>query len=415
MPADFDLVVIGGGPAGVFAALAAAEAAPGLRLLILERGAQPLAKVRISGGGRCNVTNACADPAQLVTFYPRGGAELRGPFTRFGPAETAAWFARRGVALKTEADGRQFPTTDRSQTIVDCLLEAVRQAGIALRTRCAVQALARQSEVFQVGCGEETITAGRVILAAGGGSADAYALAAGLGHTIIPPVPSLFTFTVRDARLEGLAGIAAEAALTLWAGAARGKPYTAAGPLLITHWGLSGPAVLRLSAWGARALAEAGYQARLGVNWLPPHTPESLLPALQAERAAHPARLVSVRSPALAGAARLPERLWPRLAAAAGIAAGQAWGGLSNQGLRALAGALTRTEFQIVGKGAFKEEFVTCGGVSLKEVDFRSLQSRRCPGLYFAGEVLDIDGLTGGFNFQAAWTTGWLAGTSAAA
>ncbi len=413
---SFDIAVIGGGAAGFFGALAAAEARPGARIIILERGTHPLAKVKISGGGRCNVTHACFDPAELVAYYPRGAQELRGPFTRFGPGGTAAWFEARGVALKTEADGRMFPVTDDSQTVMDCLMGEAARLGVQVQSRCAVQALEKAGEGFVLrGAGFEPLTAGKVLLAAGGNSTGAYALAAGLGHTMIPPVPSLFTFNLADTRLAGLAGISvALSELTLLGETAhrgdtahRGaSPLRASGPLLVTHWGLSGPAVLRLSAWGARTLAGSGYHARLRVNWVPGHAAETILAALLTEKSASPKAHAARRDPL----GLLPQRLWRSLALAAGVADAQAWGDTPNRALRRLAEELTSGEFEITGKGVFKEEFVTCGGVSLCEVNFRTMESRVCAGLYLAGEILDIDGLTGGFNFQSAWTTGWIAG-----
>ncbi len=408
-----DIAIIGGGAAGFFAALAAAEQRASLRILILEKGTQPLAKVRISGGGRCNVTYACFDPAELVLYYPRGEQELRGAFARFQPKDMLTWLAAHGVPTYIQADGRVFPRSDDSQSVIDCFINEARRLGISWLTHCGVNALKAEAGFFTLSLANGDICrAKRVLLAGGGGSASAYRLAAGLGHTIVPPVPSLFTFAIRDARLEGLMGISTpEVDLVLkvpWQG--REKKLTASGPLLITHWGLSGPAVLRLSAWGARLLAESSYQARLQVNWLPQFNGEQYFDELDRVKANQS------RQPAIASepAGRLPRRLWQALAAAAGIMESQAWVDIPKVGLRRLAEQVTRSAFEIQGKGLFKEEFVTCGGVSLKEVDFRTMQSRTIPGLFFAGEILDIDGLTGGFNFQAAWTTAWLAGRAMA-
>lgn len=403
------LVVIGGGPAGVFGALAFAEARPDLPVVLLEKAAVLLGKVKISGGGRCNVTHAQFDPARLVEYYPRGAQALRGPFTRFQPRDTVAWFTKRGVALKTEPDGRMFPQSDRSQTIIDCLSAELTRLKIEVRTHAAVSELERQADGFLLHLRSgEKLFAQRVLLA-GGGDQAGFALARSLGHSIVPPVPSLFTFSIADARLNGLAGVSVEtAALRLQAGK---QQFEQSGPLLVTHWGISGPAVLRLSAWAARALAEVNYQAGLRINWLPAYNPESGFTLLQGIKAAAPRREMGLHHP---GAA-LPARLWQRLVMAAEIDLRLPWGDCSNAALRRLSEELTAGKYQVQAKGEFKEEFVTCGGVALREVDFRSMQSRTAAGFYLAGEVLDIDGLTGGFNFQNAWTTGWIAGTAAAA
>ena len=345
-----------------------------------------------------------------MEFYPRGGRELRGPFHRFQPADAVRWFEERGAALKTEADGRIFPVSDSSQTIVDCLLGEARRLAIQLRTRAPVERVQRPDPAgpFQIELrGGETLAADRVLLASGG-DRGGMALAASLGHTILPPVPSLFTFTLTDPRLDGLAGVSVERArLRLVETGLEGE-----GPLLVTHWGLSGPAVLKLSAWGARALHAAGYQADLRVNWIPGANPDQIARALIQARADAPRQRPFTRFPGELEAlgARLPLRLWQRLATAAGFAETATWAQASNPAVARLAGELTGGRYHIQGKGEFKEEFVTCGGVALNEVDFKTLESRVCPGLFLAGEVLDIDGLTGGFNFQSAWTTGWLAG-----
>ena len=404
---DCDILVVGGGAAGFFGAMTAAETNRALRIRILDRGHEPLAKVRISGGGRCNVTHACFSPTELVTYYPRGARELHGPFTRFQPSDTIIWFQKRGVKLKTEPDGRMFPTTDNSQTIVDCLLDEAQRLGIQVHTRCTVQSIRPAGSRFLVqGAGFEPVTTTKILLAPGGGVPGVYEMVKQFGHTIVPPVPSLFTFKVRDPRIEGLAGVSVgEADVRLSVKDERGRAITAQGPVLVTHWGVSGPAVLRLSAWGARALAQVGYHTTFVINWLPPHTPDSLLEIFQQHKAAHPREGVGKHDPV----GRVPQRLWRSLVTQAGME-GQVWGEVSSRGLRALAEEVTRGVFQMQGKGPFKDEFVTCGGVALREVDFKTMESRICPGLFFAGEILDIDGLTGGFNFQAAWTTGWLAG-----
>lgn len=427
-PQVWDVVVVGGGPAGFFAAIRCAELANAqsrsLRILIVERSRRPLGKVLISGGGRCNVTHACFEPAQLVGYYPRGGAALRGAFSRFQPRDTVQWFEKRGVQLKTEADGRMFPVTDNSQTIADCLLEAARRERVVLWPEAALRRVEIMpvSEAaaprFKLGLWrgnlerEETLVT-RQLLFASGSDSFVQELIAGLGHQLAAPVPSLFTFNITDQRLADLAGLSvANAGLRLVTDSPSEKIQVAPqqGPLLITHWGLSGPAVLRLSAWGARWLHEHQYRAGLLVNWLQPLTTEKALETLQQHKnlpentrkkpAAH------VLFP------QIPIRLWKRLVEAAGITESQNWADVSKVNLRRLAEELTAGRYEIQGKGQFKDEFVTCGGVNLDEVDFKTMQSRLVPGLYFAGEVLDIDGLTGGFNFQNAWTTGWLAGSA---
>jgi predicted Rossmann fold flavoprotein len=406
------ILVAGGGAAGFFAAIACAEADPRAEVTLHEATAHPLAKVRISGGGRCNVTHACFDARQMAGNFPRGSRELIGPFSRFGPADTVAWFRDRGVELKTEGDGRMFPVTDDSATIVDCLMRAAAGAGARLQTGCGLRGLTREPgdprgrfrAVLSTG---EEVLADRVLIATGGTKGSAgLSLAGSLGHAVVPPVPSLFTFHVDDPRLKGLEGVAAPAA----GASVRGMRLREAGPILVTHWGLSGPAILRLSAWGARELHDAGYRFTLTVNWAEPRTPEQAKAALEAERAAHPRRRVPTANPfGIAG------RLWERLVASAGIAPDATWGGVSNDGLRELALQATAGEFAVSGKSMNKEEFVTCGGVGLGQVDMATMESRVCPGLYFAGEVLDIDGITGGYNFQSAWTTGWQAGRAMAA
>lgn len=417
------ILVVGGGAAGFFAAIHAAEAAPHARVCLYEATAHPLAKVRVSGGGRCNVTNACTEPRELVKRYPRGGRELLGPFTRFGPRETVAWFAARGVTLKTEADGRMFPDTDDSATIVATLRTAADAAGVKLFTSMGVRTITRGGQnaechpmgdiagpaarAFDVTFTDDSAASfDRVLLATGGnkGSAGLF-IAAELGHTIEPPVPSLFTFHIADPRLVGLEGLSTPNAAT----SVPGTKLADRGPVLVTHWGLSGPGILRLSAWGARELAARDYRFPLVVSWTG-DTPARALEALLAWKNANPRKQISTLNPFA-----LPARLWDRLVAAVpGLAPEAQWAGVSKEHLQKLAGQITASEFAVEGKSLNKEEFVTCGGVRLREIDFKTMESRIVPGLYFAGEVLDIDGVTGGFNFQAAWTGGWLAGRAMA-
>ena len=353
----------------------------------------------------CNVTHAGDDTGELARNYPRGGRELPGPLHRWGPRETVAWFAARGVALKTEADGRMFPVTDDSATVVDCLQRAAAAAGVTLRTMCGVRAVRAGFEVELATGG--TVACDRLLIATGGNKDNAgFRIARQFGHTIEPPVPSLFTFQIDDPRLAGLQGVSAEPAAV----SVEGTRLREEGPVLITHWGLSGPAVLKLSAWGARLLHDRDYHFGLVVNWVAPRTPERTLAELVQVRAGHPRERVTAWNPF-----GLSQRLWERLAAAAAITPAAFWTSVSNEALQALAAQLARGEFAVAGKSLFKEEFVTCGGVRLAEIDCKTMESRLCPGLFFAGEVLDIDGVTGGYNFQAAWTTGWLAGQAMAA
>ncbi|MGK7903747.1 MAG: NAD(P)/FAD-dependent oxidoreductase [Hormoscilla sp.] len=395
------VVVVGGGAAGVFGAIACATCHEHTQVTLLEAGVELLSKVRISGGGRCNVTHAYFDPATLVQNYPRGGKALRGPFTRFQPRDTVNWFASHGVELKTEADGRMFPVTDDSQTIVDCLLEGAIAAGVNMRTGATVVSLSRQPDGFVVGLKSgKRLKADRVLLATGS-NRRGYQLAAANGHQIIPPVPSLFTFKISDPRIAGLAGVSVDNVRVQLPIAKLAQT----GPLLITHWGLSGPAILKLSAWGAPVLHECRYQTSLIVNWLPQYQQEQLRKMLLQVKSQLPKRAIASNCPV-----PLPRRLWQQLLYNIGIGTGDRWAGLSNKLLHSLVLELNQGTYQITGKGAFKEEFVTCGGVSLQEVNFQTMESRCCRGLYLAGELLDIDGVTGGFNFQSAWTTGWLAG-----
>ncbi|HEX9783063.1 MAG TPA: NAD(P)/FAD-dependent oxidoreductase [Opitutaceae bacterium] len=403
------IVVVGGGAAGYFAAIRCAELARQAEVHVFEATAHPLAKVRVSGGGRCNVTHACFDPRELVLRFPRGSRELIGVFHRFGPRDTIAWFARRQVTLKTEPDGRMFPITDSSSTIIDALSSAAREHGVRVHLQSPVRGITRKpdgrfSVTFAKG---ETQDADRVLLATGGNQgAGAIAIARSLGHTIEPQVPSLFAFNIQDERLRGLEGVSlADSGVSV-----ASMRLHERGPVLITHRGLSGPAILRLSAWGARALHESGYAFELKVNWAPDHGLESARALLAQQRRSHGRRQLSTANPF-----SIPGRLWESLVRSAGVPDGAVWANTPNALLDRLADAIVGSRFAVSGKSTNKEEFVTCGGVRLREVDFKTMESRLCPGLHFAGEILDIDGITGGFNFQAAWATGWVAGSAMAA
>ena len=395
------VVIIGGGASGIFAALAAKEADPSQEVIVLEKSASLLSKVRVSGGGRCNVTHACYDPKQLVLSYPRGNKELLGPFHRFQPRDTIEWFEARGVVLKTERDGRMFPTTDSSSTIIDCLLAQAKTFSIEIRLRQKIEGIEKKEGGFEIRFKEtDSLFTDKLILATGS-SLDGYNWAKNCGHTIQEPVPSLFTFNIPHFPLSPLSGIAVDPT-TIEIPAAK---LSQTGPMLITHFGLSGPAVLKLSAWGARFLHGCNYQAEIAINWLPGTSEELLFQRLQNCKKDHPQKLLSAHNLFL-----LPKNLWKALIEEMGD---QTLLAIADKRLRLLAHKLHSDSYQIGGKTTHKEEFVTCGGVTLSEIDFKTLQSKISPGLFFAGEILDIDGVTGGFNFQNAWTTGYISGNSA--
>lgn len=406
------MAVLGGGAAGFFGAIACAEASPGLRVVLLEKTGKLLGKVRVSGGGRCNVTHACDSAAQLVAHYPRGGRLLKAAFQRFGVPDTVAWFARRGAALKAEADGRMFPTTDSSETIARTLEEAARQAGVQVFKNAAVEAIEPQPGggflLRLAGDGRPAPALGvaRLLVATGGQPKSAqYDWLRSLGHAVAEPVPSLFTFNVPDSPLRELPGVSVPRARVTLAG----EKLHYEGPVLVTHWGVSGPAVLKLSAWGARRLSELSYTGTALINWLPNHTDDTLRPWLHQFRQENGRKGIAA-NPQFG----LPQRLWRTLAEQAGVGPDLRWSDLPAKTQNRLLELLLRTPLAMRGKTTYKEEFVTCGGITLDDIDLQTMQSRSVPGLYFAGEVLDIDGVTGGFNFQAAWTTGFLAGQAMA-
>jgi len=398
------ILVIGGGAAGYFGAIAAAQACPTASVTILEKGKNVLQKVRISGGGRCNLTHACFDPKELSLFYPRGQRELIGPFNRFQPGDTIAWFADRGVETKIEDDNRMFPVSDDSATIVNCLQREVDKLGIEVLTSCGVKEMvppASDGAPWSIHTDQKTYSADAV-LCCSGSSPQMWKTLGSLGHAIAPLAPSLFTFNCKDPRIEGLAGIAVPVEITL-----PDQNLEESGPLLITHWGMSGPAVLKLSAWGARQLKACGYQFKVDINWVNGASLDDVMALLKTQRTT-----LARQQPSSSPAFGLPSRLWKKLVEHSDLFPGMRWGDLSNQALVDLAQTLTKSTFHIKGKSTFKDEFVTCGGVELKEVNFKTMESKFFPGLYFAGEVLDIDAVTGGFNFQAAWTCSWIAGNA---
>jgi predicted Rossmann fold flavoprotein len=397
------LVVIGGGAAGFFAAINAAAANDDLEVTIIEKSQQLLAKVKVSGGGRCNVTHGCFEPKQLVKNYPRGSKELLGPFHAFQPGDMFEWLEQRGVALKTEDDGRVFPVSDKSQTIIDCFLAEAKNSGVRVRTGTHVKCFFRESGKWHIEILDQPAMEADALLIATGSAPSMHELLAHLGHTIVPAVPSLFTFNITDTRIEGLAGVSATSCEVRIEGTA----FEADGPVLITHWGLSGPGILRLSAWAARELAALNYDFQIRVNWDDRFTRESYIDFLKVWKQEHSRNMVSAFS-----AAKVPHRLWVSLLSKIDGIDRLKWADVSNKQLEKIAEAICACYFQVKGKSTFKDEFVTAGGLELKEVDFKTMESKLFPGLYFAGEVLNIDAITGGFNFQAAWTTGWIAAKS---
>ena len=404
---QFDIAIAGGGAAGFFAAIAAAEANPELKIVLLEKGPNVLGKVKISGGGRCNVTHACFDPRQLVKYYPRGEKALLGPFHTFSAKDTIHFFESRGVAIKAEADGRMFPTTDDSQTIIDCLIGAANAAGVKIWTRAGVEEILFNEEDgnFHLSLSNKTTAISKKVLIATGSSGRIWEQLQEQGHNIIPSVPSLFTFNIKDKRIDGLAGISVGSAVV----AVAGTKLKEQGPLLITHWGMSGPAILKLSAWGARILHDKNYSFNLIINLLPHMSQEEVRQQLEKQKQLFPKKQV-VKNTFF----NIPARLWQSLAIAAGVQEAQNWADISKKVINALIMELSAGNYKVEGKSTFKEEFVTAGGVDLKEVDFKTMQSKKVSNIYFAGEVLDIDAITGGFNFQSAWTTGYIAGKSMA-
>lgn len=400
-----DLGIIGAGAAGVFCAVNTALNAPTANIVIYEATQSPLAKVRISGGGRCNVTHNCFEPASLVLNYPRGAQELRSAFSKFQPRDTVEWFARRGITLKTEADGRMFPITDSSQTIIDCLLSEAERLGIKLlKGQKVVGVAAKPAGGFDVTTRTGEVSECRFLHLATGSSPEGHTLAKGLGHRITTLAPSLFTFKVADERIKGFLGVSFPQAALQLSVAGSGKKHEFSGPLLITHWGFSGPAVLKLSAFAAHDLLQSGYKGELRINFIQ-STVVDAEKIIQDYAQEHPKQLITNHSmfPVI------PQRWWNHLCVGVGIGAEQRFAEIKATQRSALAKELAAATYQVSGKGVFKEEFVTAGGVALAEVDFRTMESKKTPGLFFSGEVLDVDGITGGFNFQNAWTTAILA------
>lgn len=402
------VIVIGGGAAGFFTAINAARLNPTLKVVILEKSREVLSKVRISGGGRCNVTHHCFDPDLLSKAYPRGEKVLRWSFEQFQATDTVEWFSSRGVELKTEDDGRMFPVSDSSETIINCLMQEAQKFNVDIRTKTKVNSIEPLSGGgFRMNIHKSNpVTCDRLVVATGGYNREnAYSWLKDLGHSVNTPVPSLFTFNFRDKMFTDLAGISVENALVKIIG----TRYEEIGPVLITHWGLSGPAVLKLSAWAARELHEKEYRYDVKINWLHPFNDQQVRDKLKELREDQPKKQLKNQYEF-----ELPNRLWTKFLDLASVKEDKRWADLSNKEVHELTNQLVNATYNIQGKTTYKEEFVTCGGIPLNEVDPDTLESAYVPGLHFVGEVLDIDGITGGFNFQAAWTNGWLAAQSVA-
>ncbi len=397
MNQNFDIIIVGGGAAGFFTAINIVEKNPKLKVAILERGVDVLQKVRISGGGRCNVTHACFEPNELVKFYPRGEKELRGPFHQFCSGDTIEWFEKHGVELKIEDDGRMFPVSNSSQTVIDCFLQATKKLGISVLTGQSVQSIFKKEALWKIETQNEQYLTEKLILATGS-NPKIWEMLHTFGHAIVSPVPSLFTFNIKDARIKDLPGVSANVSLKV-----KDSKLETSGALLITHWGMSGPAILKLSAWGARILHDKNYQFTILVNWLPELDFESVEKKLKELKLEHAKKAVSKKSPF-----EITNRLWESLVHASQIETETKWADISKIQIQNLANQLTNASFQVNGKSTFKDEFVTAGGIDLKEINFKTMESKLHQNLFFAGEIVNIDAVTGGFNFQNAWTSGFI-------
>jgi predicted Rossmann fold flavoprotein len=401
MNQNFDILIVGGGAAGFFTAINIVEKNPSLKVAILERGSEVLNKVRISGGGRCNVTHACFEPNELVKFYPRGEKELRGPFHQFCSGDTLEWFEKHGVELKIESDGRMFPVSNSSQTIIDCFQDATKKLGIAVLTNQSVQSIFKKDTLWKVETQSETYLSEKLILATGS-NPKVWEMLQNFGHAVVSPVPSLFTFNIKDPRIIALPGVSAQVSVKV-----RDTKLESSGPLLITHWGMSGPAILKLSAWGARILHDKNYQFSIAINWLNDIEADATEKILKELKLEHAKKAVSKKSPF-----DLTNRLWESLVMNSGIESETKWADLSKNQLQNLSNQLTNSVFQVNGKSTFKEEFVTAGGIDLKDINFKTMESKLHENLYFAGEIVNIDAVTGGYNFQNAWTSGFIVANS---
>ncbi|WP_139958516.1 BaiN/RdsA family NAD(P)/FAD-dependent oxidoreductase [Flavicella sediminum] len=399
-----NVLIIGGGAAGFFTAITAKEKNANLSIAILEKGKEVLQKVKISGGGRCNVTHACFVPKDLCEFYPRGKKELLGPFHQFMTGDTMEWFETRGVPLKIEKDNRVFPQSNSSQSIIDCFQNSVDTLGIEVLKNHGVNAVSKNADVWEVVTTKGNLTCDQLVICAGS-SKRVWELVKSLDHTVVEPVPSLFTFNIKDSRLTDLLGVSVPKATVKIVG----TKLESSGPLLITHWGLSGPAILKLSAFGARILAEKNYEYQVEVNWLSKPLGQAVQ-ELHKIKKANTKKQIALRSPFEA----MSKRLWERLVTTCEVEPTSKWADLSNKKLEEIAAQLTKGVFKASGKSTFKEEFVTAGGIKLKEINFKRFESKIHENLFFAGEVLNIDAVTGGFNFQNAWTGGFVIGNALA-
>lgn len=414
----FDVIIVGGGAAGFYAAIQIAELSPELKIAIFERGKTVLSKVKVSGGGRCNVTHGEFLPKELATNYPRGEKELLGPFHKYAPMDVMAFFEERGVSLKIEEDGRVFPKSDSSQSIIDCLVGEANRLGVQVLKNSSVKAIGKIDDGWQVTTMNKHYQTKKLMLATGS-NPKIWKQLEELGHHIIPPVPSLFTFNINDERIQGVQGLSTYAsvqvlpiktfntdkkALNLKSRVKDEVVLYADGPLLITHWGLSGPAILKLSAWGANILNDYNYAFKIKVNWLPEYSTESMEAYLKELKGVEAKKTVMRTN-----VTELPKRLWMRLVEAANIQPNERWADIKKEQLQGLAEQLTASSFKVEGKSTFKEEFVTAGGVDLKEINFKTFESKLHSNLYFAGEIMNIDAITGGFNFQNAWTGAYIA------
>jgi predicted Rossmann fold flavoprotein len=412
----YRVAIVGGGAAGYFAAIQVKERAPNLSVVLFEAQTRVLSKVKISGGGRCNVTHRPTEPRSFAAHYPRGQKELLGVFSQFSAEDTLAWFRQRGVALKIENDGRVFPESNQSQSIIDCLQEEVRRLGIEVKSQCRIQTIEKHERVFCLSDGFGNRDEADWVILSTGNHPSGWSILKQLGHTVIPAVPALFTFQIEDRRFTDLSGISIQnvtGSLSLKNPTSKHpdklEKYSWSGPMLITHWGLSGPMILKLSSLAAPALFACHYQAMLSLDLLPAYSEEAVRETLLQTKAKESAKLVKTISPF----SEIPKRFWERLMGEHALNE-STWGDCPHKKINALTEGLKRGQYAISGKSLYKDEFVMAGGLDLKEVDLRTMQSKRCPGLFVAGEIINVDGLTGGFNFQNAWSTGFIAGRSIA-
>jgi len=394
-----NIAVIGGGAAGFMAAITAKESKPEASVTIFEKTDKVLAKVKVSGGGRCNVTNATFSIAQLIKNYPRGGKQLKKPFNHFFTTDTVNWFENRGVPLKTEADNRMFPKTNSSQTIIDLLLNTAENLNIRVSFKSKVSAINPTENKINLSINGENLLFDKVIIASGGSPKESgLEWLTALGYKIVKPVPSLFTFNIPKNPITELMGLSVPNVIT----SIKGSKLKQNGPLLITHWGMSGPAILKLSSWDAQDLAKLNYNFSVQINWLGINEEEL---RTQFTNLTSSRKGMYKHNPL-----EIPKRLWHFMLKKLEVSESQIWNELAKKSKNRLINMLINDEFEVRGKTTFKEEFVSCGGIDLSEINMQTMESKRHKGIYFAGELLNIDGVTGGFNFQAAWTTGYLAG-----